>query len=179
MQQYQVFGLDGGIKPAFLRLRVSARPTTDGRTDGTKPITSTATKNVWPAPVCKGIVKPVCSVYVNISGLGIMTRPRWRSAQPSPDSRSGLDQSFPGLGLQAAVRLSGHLSLITRRSPRLHLSSRRPSRFLCRSGRRTKAALLAQHRLRFCAATCFHRHNAPQQLVDEVQNPNQTTNLLL
>lgn len=97
-------------------------------------------------PVCKGFVKLVCSVCVNVSGLGIMSRPRWRSAQSGPHNQTGLDRSFNGPGFQAAVRLSGHLPFTTRRLAATISPAADDLLFLCRGDRRIEAALLAQHR---------------------------------
>jgi len=66
-------------------------------------------------PVRKVIVVRLWSVCINVSGLGLSTRPRWRSAQPDPHNHIGLGGPFGFSGFQAAVRLSGHLPFTTRR----------------------------------------------------------------
>ena len=78
-----------------------------------------ATMNVWPAPSARVFGWWLRSVCVNVSGLGVWPRPRWRSAQPGPHNHSGLGRPFDFPGSRAAVRLSGHLPFTTRRQSRL------------------------------------------------------------
>lgn len=80
--------------------------------------------NVWPAPSARVICRSRGSVCVNVSGLGITSRPRWRFAQSGPHNHTGLDRPFNGSGFQAAVRLSGHLLLTARRFARPSISIR-------------------------------------------------------
>ena len=48
--------------------------------------------NVWPAPPASVFRDPVWSVYANVSGLGAMPRPRWRSARSGPHKHIGVER---------------------------------------------------------------------------------------
>jgi hypothetical protein len=67
-------------------------------------------KNVWRAPFASGFHTVVCPVCVNVSGLRVTPRPRWRSARPGPNKSPGVDAPFFEPGFQDAGRLSGHLA---------------------------------------------------------------------
>ncbi|NPD69645.1 transposase (plasmid) [Lichenicola cladoniae] len=51
-------------------------------------------KNVWPAPSASDLCDPIWSVYANVSGLGTLSRPRWRSARPGPHKNIGVERHF-------------------------------------------------------------------------------------
>ena len=53
-------------------------------------------KNVWPAPSASDFCDPIWSVYANVSGLGTMSRPRWRFARPGPHKTGGDERPFFG-----------------------------------------------------------------------------------
>jgi hypothetical protein len=46
--------------------------------------------NVWPAPSARAFSRASCAVYVNVSGLGALPRPRWRSARSGPHKLNGI-----------------------------------------------------------------------------------------
>ncbi len=71
--------------------------------------------NVWPAPSARASGSGPCSVCVNVSGLAVMPRPKWRSAQRRPHNHDGIEDHSFSPGSAAAVRLSGHLPFTTRR----------------------------------------------------------------
>jgi putative transposase len=60
-------------------------------------------KKCMARPVCKRLRDPVCAVYANVSGLGAMPRPRWRSARPGPHKLDGVMRHFFGQVSRAPV----------------------------------------------------------------------------
>ena len=68
---------------------VSARPRHPAKDEETV----AAFKNVWPAPSQQllRVIRPVCA---NVSGLGVVPRPRWSSAHPGPHKTYGVSAIF-------------------------------------------------------------------------------------
>ena len=76
------------------------------------------TYNVWPAPSASGLCKTTLSVCANVSGLGVVPRPRWSAAHPGPHKRHGVERHFLCQDHRVPVQPSGHLASTARRHRR-------------------------------------------------------------
>ena len=55
---------------------------------------SAAGGNVWPAPSASNFGDLIRAVCINVSGLRVEPRPRWRSARPVPHKGAGIECHF-------------------------------------------------------------------------------------
>ena len=71
--------------------------------------------NVWPAPSASGFCGWPEQSAQTYPAFRLSRWPRWRSARSAPHKGDGIEAPFSAKGCRTPSRLSGHLSLTTRR----------------------------------------------------------------